>query len=125
MFDPKNYKKAASTDPWKEKYRTVIKDMLLVLNHHKNVDGIIKKFKSGEEFSATINGASRHTDFASSVEALDYIRNGHHKRWSKAAGHQDPTDKRIRVYLIEKGKPEDKWTHYLTVRDNKVVLVTL
>ena len=124
MFDPKNYTKTTS-DPWKQKYQAAIKDMLLVLNYHKNTDELIKKFRSGVEFSATINGASHHTDFASSVEALDYIRNGHHKRWSKAVGHQDREDKRIRVYLIERGKPEDKWTHYLTVRDNRIVLVTL
>lgn len=125
MFNPKDYTKATPIDPWKEKYRTVIKDTLLVLNYHKNTTNLIKDFKSGVKFSATINGASYSADYASTEEAMNYIRNGHHKRWSKTRSYQDPTDKRIRVYLIERGKPEDKWSHYLTVRDNKVVLVTL
>ena len=124
MFKPTNY---SPSDPWKNNYREVIKSTLLVMNFLHFTTNEMKKFKSGVKFSAIIGNAHYCIDSDTTRSALDYINKGKHNRWELAKIHIDSsTDGRVRCYLKEKNNGSGEYyTHYLTVRDNKVKLIRI
>ena len=126
MFKPTDFNLNLS-DPWKNNYRETIKNTLLVMNFLHFTSSEMRKFKSGVKFSARINNASYCIDCVSTKNALDYINDGKHNRWELAKIHIDSsTDGRVRCYLKEKnGSSGEYYTHYLTVRDNKVKLIRI
>ena len=121
MFDPKNYK---VHDVWTEKYRSVLFDSLLVMNYLKFTKTEMRMFKDGTKFSAILDNAKHSIDFDHTKEMINFINEGHHKRWSFAR-IRICDDGRIRCNLIERKQGKNEYTHYLTVRDNKIVLITL
>lgn len=123
MFNPTNFN---LSDPWKNNFREVIKTTLLVMNFHHFTSDKMKQFKSGVQFSAVIDNAHYRIDSVSTRSALDYINKGKHGRWELAKIHISSTDGRVRCYLKEKNNGSGEYyTHYLTVRDNKVKLIRI
>ena len=123
MFNPSNFN--FNVDPWKTKYKSVLVNTLLVMNSLRFTKTQMREFKNGARFESVINGAKYRINYESTKEMMKFINEGHHKRWSFARIHIDPDDGRIRCFLIERDQNKNEFTHYLTVRDNKVVLVNL
>ena len=124
MFKPTDFNLNLS-DPWKN-YREVIKNTLLVMNFLHFDTNKMKEFKNGVKFTARLdNNAHYYIDSVSTRNALDYINGGKHARWELAKFHID-SDGRVRCYLKEKKNDSGEYyTHYLTVRDNKVKLIRI
>lgn len=121
MFDPKNYK----IDIWALKYRRILFDTLLVMNDLKfNKEKMHAFKKDGIKFNTIINNAKYSININDTKEMITFINEGRHKRWSFARIYICD-DGKIRCYLIERKQGKNKYTHYLTVRDNKIVLITL
>lgn len=122
MFNPKNYN--YKIDIWSEKYRKVLSDSLLVMNSLKFTKTDMHNFKNGVRFNTIINNAKYSIDISDTKEMMAFINEGRHKRWSFARIYICD-DGKIRCYLIERKQGKNEYTHYLTVRDNKIVLITL
>lgn len=121
MYNPSNYK---PIDIWATHYRRVLFDTLIVMNALKFDKEKMHDFKNGVKFTARTNYAKHIIVFDDTKEMIDFVNEGHHKRWSFAR-IRICDDMRVRCFLIERKQEKNEFTHYLTVRDGKVVLVTL